>query len=111
MKAMGVKLSKIPKLNTEGLTDSEALLLQLVRERDERIQELTDEVARLKGEKEKPSMKPSRLEPKDKALQPEESEQPTTAQENSESEKKKKKKRYGQTEVAQKVMVSSESID
>ena len=30
---MGVKLTKLPKLNTEGLTDSEALLLQLVRER------------------------------------------------------------------------------
>ena len=60
MTAMGVKLNKVPKLNTEELTDSEALLLRLVQERDERIQELTDEVARLKGEKEKPKMKPSR---------------------------------------------------
>ncbi len=92
MTAMGVKLNKVPKLNTEELTDSEALLLRLVRERDERIQELTDEVARLKGEKEKPKMKPSRLEPKDKAPQPEESEQPTTAQENSDSPPKKKKR-------------------
>ncbi len=47
MKAMGVKLNKVPKLNTEELTDSEALLLRLVRERDERIQELTDELAHL----------------------------------------------------------------
>ncbi|MDJ0593117.1 MAG: hypothetical protein QNJ72_24550 [Pleurocapsa sp. MO_226.B13] len=92
MTAMGVKLNKVPKLNTEEPEDSEALLLRLVRERDERIQELTDEVARLKGEKEKPKMKPSRLEPKDKAPQPEESEQPTTAQENSDSPSKKKKR-------------------
>ena len=33
MRAMGVKLNKVPKLDTETLTDSEALLLQLVRER------------------------------------------------------------------------------
>ena len=89
---MGVKLNKVPKLNTEELTDSEALLLRLVRERDERIQELTDEVARLKGEKEKPSMKPSRLEPKDKVPQPEESEQPTKAQKNSDFPPQKKKR-------------------
>ena len=88
---MGVKLSKVPKLNTEGLTDSEALLLQLVRERDERIQELTDEVARLKGEKEKPKMKPSRLEPKDKAPQPEDDAQQTAGEENPYSQKKKKR--------------------
>ncbi len=91
---MGVKLSKVPKLNTEGLTDSEALLLQLVRERDERIQELTDEVARLKGEKEKPKMKPSRLEPKGKDPQPEDDAPdapPTSGQENSDSRKKKKR--------------------
>ncbi|NES25211.1 MAG: transposase [Symploca sp. SIO3E6] len=88
---MGVKLTKLPKLNTSELTDGEALLLQLVRERDERIQELTDEVARLKGEKGKPKLKPSRLEPKQKAPQAKEDAQELCAQENSDSQKKKKR--------------------
>ncbi len=92
---MGVKLNKVPQLNTEELTDSEALLLQLVRERDECIQELKDEIARLKGEKEKPSLKPSRLEPKNQANQQKHSEQATSAQENSDSDQKEKKKRAG----------------
>ena len=70
MRVMGVKLNKVPKLNTEELSDSEALLLQLLRERDECIQELKDEIARLKGEKEKPKIKPSLLEPKDKNSSP-----------------------------------------
>ena len=91
MRAMGVKLSKVPKLNREGLTDSEALLLQLVRERDERIQELTDEVARLKGEKERPKMKPSRLEPQDKAAKSEADAQESFEGKNSNSQKKKKR--------------------
>ncbi len=92
---MGVKLNKVPQLNTEELSDSEALLLQLVRERDECIQELKDEIARLKGEKEKPKIKPSRLEPKNKANQQQESEQQTSAQENSDSPAEEKKKRAG----------------
>ncbi len=92
---MGVKLNKVPQLNTEQLSDSEALLLQLVRERDECIQELKDEIARLKGEKEKPQIKPSRLEPKKKRNQQKESEQQTSAQENSDSPEKEKKKRAG----------------
>ena len=60
---MGIKLTKIPKLSCEELSDRETLLLQLLREREECIQELTDEIARLKGEKGKPKIKPSRLEP------------------------------------------------
>ena len=61
MRAMAVRLDKVPKINREALTDFEALLLQLVLQRDECIQELKDEIARLKGEKEKPKIKPSRL--------------------------------------------------
>ncbi len=55
---MGVKITKLPKLNPSDLTDREALLLQIIREMQERIQELTDEIARLKNEKEKPKIKP-----------------------------------------------------
>lgn len=64
---MGIKLTKIPKLSCEELSDRETLLWQLLREREECIQQLTDEIARLKGEKGKPKIKPSRLEPEKKA--------------------------------------------
>ncbi len=64
---MGVKLTPIPQIPDREPTDHETLLLQLLRERDECIQQLTDENARLKGEKGRPKIKPSRLEPKGKA--------------------------------------------
>ena len=70
---MGIKLTKLPELSPENLTDSESHLWLLLREREECIQELKDEIARLKGEKGKPKIKPSRLEPEKKAEgQPEE---------------------------------------
>ena len=68
---MGVKLTPIPQMPDLGLTDREALLLQLLRERDESIQQLTDENARLKGEKGRPKIKPSRLEPQEKVREQE----------------------------------------
>ena len=64
--AMGIKLTPIPQIPDREPTDHETLLLQLLRERDECIQQLTDENARLKGEKGRPKIKPSRLEPKAK---------------------------------------------
>ena len=64
--AMPVKLTPIPQIPDREPTEHEALLLQLLRERDECIQQLTDENARLKGEKGRPKIKPSRLEPKAK---------------------------------------------
>ena len=66
---MGVKLTPIPQIPNREPTDHEALLLQLLRERDECIQQLTDENARLKGEKGRPKIKPSRLEPKEKVAE------------------------------------------
>ena len=56
---MGIKLTQLPELSCEDLSDRETLLLQLLREREEWIQELSDEIARLKGEKGKPKIKPS----------------------------------------------------
>ncbi len=88
---MGIKLTKLPKLLASELSDRETLLLQLVRERDECIQELKDEVARLKGEKGKPKIKPSRLEPKEKASQPEAPAQDSPGEEKEDSQKKKKR--------------------
>ena len=62
----------------------------MLREREECIQELLDEIARLKGEKGKPKIKPSRLEPEKKAqAQQEETEEDAT------QEKQAKKKRSG----------------
>ncbi|MGB5631554.1 MAG: hypothetical protein WBM86_02085 [Waterburya sp.] len=60
-------MTKLPELSCEELSDRETLLWQLLREREECIQELKDEIARLKGEKGKPKIKPSRLEPEKKA--------------------------------------------
>ena len=67
---MKVKLTPVPSLCPEDLTDREALLLHLLGEREEYIQQLINENARLKGEKGKPKIKPSRLEP-DKTAQQE----------------------------------------
>jgi uncharacterized small protein (DUF1192 family) len=66
---MSVKLTPVPQLSAEDLTDREALLLRLLGEREECIEQLVDEIARLKGEKGKPKIKPSRLEPKEKTQQ------------------------------------------
>ena len=87
---MGIKLTKLPKLSCEDLDHRETLLLQLLREREECIQQLTDEIARLKGEKEKPKIKPSRLEPKDKAEK-----EGADAQESPSQDSKAHKKRPG----------------
>ena len=89
---MGVKLSKVPKLNPEDLTERETLLWQLIRELREKVGELTDEIARLKGEKEKPKIKPSRLEAKEKDSPPEADEaSETSGEKNSDSQEKKKR--------------------
>ena len=88
---MGVKLTKLPKLNAEEITDREALLLQIVREMQERIGELEDEVARLKGEKGKPKIKPSRLESQDQPAKPEADGQESSREKNSEEQKNKKR--------------------
>jgi uncharacterized small protein (DUF1192 family) len=93
---MGIKLTKIPDSLGEDLTDRETVLLRLLREREECIQQLEDEIARLKGEKGKPKIKPSRLEPDSKAPAEEENDS------DKESEPKKpKKKRPGERQTTQ----------
>ncbi len=63
---MNQKLTEIPPLLLSELSDREQMLWQLLREREEFIKELKDEIARLKGEKGRPKIKPSRLEPSKK---------------------------------------------
>ena len=87
---MGIKLTKLPELLPEDLTDLESHLCLLVRERDECIQELRDENARLKGEKGKPKIKPSRLESKEKAPT-----EQSDSQDNPSEDSKAQKKRPG----------------
>ena len=87
---MKLKLTPVPPLCAEDLTDREALLVHLLSEREEYIQQLIDENARLKGEKGKPKIKPSRLEPDSKAPAEEENDSDKTSE-----SKKPKKKRPG----------------
>ncbi len=84
------KLTPIPSLCPEDLTQRETLLLQLLGEREDYIQQLINENARLKGEKGKPKIKPSRLEPEKKSQQEEGNSEDKTSEEN-----KDKKKRPG----------------
>ncbi len=46
---MNQKFTEIPQLLLSELSDREQMLWQLLREREELIQELKDEIARLKG--------------------------------------------------------------
>ncbi len=54
----------------------------MVQQREECIQELKDQIARLKGEKGKPLILPSRLEPKEKAQKQEEDSQECPGEKN-----------------------------
>ena len=53
---------KIPHVPEEERTPLVAMLLEIIRIQQEQIQELRDEIARLKGQKPKPQIKPSVLE-------------------------------------------------
>jgi hypothetical protein len=88
---MNKKLTKIPQIQIEELNELEGLLWSLLREREEFIGELKDEIARLKGEKGRPKIKPSRLEPAGKSSQ----EEKENNQETSENQEKKKILRVG----------------
>jgi len=55
-------IPKIPPIPDEDLNPSVIALLEIIRIMQEQIQELRDEIARLKGQKPKPKIKPSSLE-------------------------------------------------
>lgn len=86
---MSKKLSKIPQLQIEEFNHQEQLLWQLLQEREEFIGELKDEIARLKGEKARPKIKPSRLEPSNRSSEDE------VEDKDGNTENQEKKKRAG----------------
>jgi len=53
---------KIPEIREEECTPLVTALVEIIRIQQEQIQELRDEIARLKGQKPKPMIKPSVLE-------------------------------------------------
>ena len=53
----------IPKIPEEEKSELVVVLLEIIRQQGEIIQELKDEIARLKGHNPKPTIKPSKLEP------------------------------------------------
>ncbi|MFZ2407464.1 MAG: transposase [Methylobacter sp.] len=53
----------IPKIPEEEKSELVVLLLEIIRQQAETIQELKDEIARLKGHNPRPKIEPSRLEP------------------------------------------------
>lgn len=59
-------LTRIPKIPEEKITPLVAELLESIKLQAETIQLLKDEIAKLKGEKPKPNIKPSKLEKKNK---------------------------------------------
>ena len=52
----------IPKIPEEQKSELVVLLLEVIKQQAEIIQELKDEIARLKGNNPKPKIKPSQLE-------------------------------------------------
>jgi hypothetical protein len=59
---MGLTID-IPKIPEEEKTELVVLLLEVIRQQGELIQELKDEIARLKGHNPRPRILPSQLEP------------------------------------------------
>ena len=59
---MAVIFLKIPHIPEEERTPLVAMLLEIIQLQQEQIQALRDEIARLKGQKPKPKIKPSNLE-------------------------------------------------
>ena len=55
-------IPKIPQISEEERTPLVSALLEIILIQQEQIQELRDEIARLKGQKPKPKIKPSTLE-------------------------------------------------
>ena len=54
--------NKIPQIPEEEITPIVAALLEIIQKQGEEIQGLKDEIARLKGQKPKPKIKPSNLD-------------------------------------------------
>lgn len=56
------KVSKVSDIPPDQLTPLVVALLEIIHRQQEQIQQLRDEIARLKGEKPRPAIKPSALD-------------------------------------------------
>ena len=57
-----ITIPKLPDVPEEQRTELVGTLLDVIRLQQEALQQLRDEIARLKGQKPKPTIKPSKLE-------------------------------------------------
>jgi hypothetical protein len=57
-----IPIPKLPDIPEEQRTEVVSTLLEVIRIQQEALQQLRDEIARLKGQKPKPTIKPSKLE-------------------------------------------------
>jgi len=57
-----IAIPKLPDVSEEQRTELVGTLLDVIRLQQEALQQLRDEIARLKGQKPKPTIKPSKLE-------------------------------------------------
>ena len=56
-----ITIPKLPDVPEEQRTELVGTLLDVIRLQQEALQQLRDEIARLKGQKPKPTIKPSKL--------------------------------------------------
>ncbi len=57
-----IAIPKLPDIQEEQRTELVSTLMEIIRTQQEALQQLRDEIARLKGQKPKPTIKPSKLE-------------------------------------------------
>jgi uncharacterized small protein (DUF1192 family) len=76
-------IPKIPRIPEEDLNNPSVIaLLEIIRIMQEQIKELQDEIARLKGQKPRPKIKPSALDKEPRGMRKRETEENLGALEN-----------------------------
>jgi hypothetical protein len=95
-------IPKIPPIPDEERNPSVIALLEIVRIMQVQMQELKDEVARLKGQKPKPTIRPSTLEKEPRGKKKERIEEKRPGS--------RKRKKTGQLKIHQELIVQAENV-